>query len=308
MVAINAKPSTKGKTKPKAPAKPKTNVDIAAQYGVQMALINSDPELKKLFANAVAGGWTAAKFTALFQNTNWYKKHSVSWRAAETARTADPGQWNAAVKDAENLILATAAKMGFSLNSDDVTKLAQDTLHTSWGAAIDEATLRKHVVEVGKITGTGGEALTTMDDLKKEAFNQGQSYNDDWYSSAATNILTGDGDIAAYKKTIKEDAKSRYGALAAQLDAGMTVRQAAGGYIATMAQTLGLQDTDVDLNDPLMSRALKGVDASGKATAMPLYEFEKAVKLDDRYFKTTQAKQDMEGLASEIARQFGKAV
>jgi len=47
-------------------------------------------------------------------------------------------------------------------------------------------------------------------------------------------------------------------------------------------------------------------DAQNNPVAKPVWAFERELKQDDRYFKTNTAVQDMTGLASEIARQFGK--
>ena len=299
-----AKAAAAAKAKAAAEAAKK---DPYAEYGTQMALVNSNPELKSLFKNATAGGWTAAKFQAEFQNTEWFKKHGVSWRGAETAKRTDPGQWAAALGKVKGQIAATAAQMGFSLKESDVAKLAEQTLYSSWGEAIDMGTVTAHVVEMGKITGTGGKAVDTMNALKQQAFENGQSYSDDWYAAAARGVLGEGKNMNMYQKQITDDAKSMFAPFATQLDAGMTVRQAAAGYINTVANRLGLQATDVKLDDPLLARALKNASPDGKPAVMPLYEFDKAVKMDDRYFKTNQAHQEMESLATEIARQFGKA-
>lgn len=282
-------------------------VDPYVKYDTTIALVNSDPELKGLFAAAVAQGWTPDKFAAAFRDTSWYTENGISWRGAETARLTDPGQYDVALADANDKVRSELNRLGFSLTDQQVADLAKQTLYSSWGRGIDVAKLGREVVEMGRLTGSGGEALTTIDTLKKTAFENGQSYDNDWYEAAARGVLGEGKDINTYDKMIKDNAKGLYGSLASQLDSGMTVRQAAAGYISTMSQRLGIEATAVDLNDPLLSRALKGIDETGKPKAMPLYEFEKAVKSDDRYFKTNEAKQNMNGLASEIARAFGKA-
>lgn len=282
--------------------------DYYAKYGTQMALVNSDPELKDLFQRAVAEGWTTDKFVTLFQNTNWYRGNGISWRGAQTAKMSDPGQWAVAMEDARVKIRSISNKIGFSLGDADVEKLAEQTLYSSWGKGVDEGVLRKQIVEMGKITGTGGEALNIIDQLRKSSYNNGQSFSDEWYANAATSVLSQDGDITTYQKLIRDTAKSQYPGLNAQLDAGMSVREAANGWISRMSQLLEVNDVDVDLNDPLLKRALTNIDANGQASVTPLWKFEQEVKKDERYFKTNTARRDMLDLSTEIARQFGKAV
>jgi hypothetical protein len=280
--------------------------DWSAQYGVQAALVNSSPELKALFDKAVLEKWTPDKFKVAFENTTWFKSNGPTWRAAETARLSDPGAWNAAFTETKNKIIQTARDMGFELNSADVDKLANDTLYLSWGQGINETLLKQHVAATGRITGTGGEAAATAQSLREQATNMGLQYGDEWFTNAAQGILSGQSNVDYYSQQIINDAKSKYGAFASQIDAGQTVASIASPYIQSMARILELPSTDIDLNDPTIAQALQGFDAQNNPVAKPVWAFERELKQDDRYFKTNTAVQDMTGLASEIARQFGK--
>lgn len=286
--------------------KARTAEDFAAEYGTQAALVNSNPELQALFNLAVAEKWDTNKFQAAFQNSMWFKSNGPTWRLAETARLSDPGAWNSSLTGIKDKIAQTARDMGFELNPADIDKLSNDTLFLSWGKGIDEALLKQHVAATGRITGTGGEAATTIQKLKEQATNMGLQYGDEWFANAAQGTLSGQSNMAYYDKIIKDDAKSKYGAFAAQIDAGQTVTSIASPYVQSMARILELPPTDIDLNDPTISQALMGFDEQNKPVAKPVWAFERELKQDDRYFKTNTAVKDMTGLASEIARQFGK--
>jgi hypothetical protein len=285
---------------------PATEFDWAAQYGVQAALVNSNSELQGLFNQAVAEKWDPKKFAAAFENTGWFKSNGPTWRMAETARLSDPGAWNSSLTEIKNKITQSARDMGFELNPADIDKLANDTLFLSWGKGVDEALLKQHVAATGRITGTGGEVTTTMQKLREQAGSMGVQYGDDWFANAAQSALSGQSNIDYYNQKIRDDAKSKYAAFADQIDAGQTVAAIASPYIQSMARILKLPSTDIDLNDPTISQALQGFDAQNKPVAKPVWAFERDLKTDDRYFKTDTAIQEMTGLASEIARQFGK--
>lgn len=286
--------------------KKKTEVDWAAEYGTQAALVNSNPELKALFNLAVTEKWSAPKFQAKLQTTTWFKSNGPTWRMAETARLSDPAAWRASLDETKAKIQQSAKDMGFELNQKDVDKLANDTLYLSWGKGIDEALLKQHVAAIGRITGTGGEVATTMQKLKEQAGSMGVQYADDWFANAAQSTLSGQSNIDYYNQKIRDDAKSKYAAFADQIDKGQTVEAIASPYVQSMARILELPSTDIDLNDPTISRALQSFDAQNKPVAKPVWEFERELKQDDRYFKTNTAVRDMTGLATEIARQFGK--
>lgn len=284
--------------------------DFAAQYGVQAALVNSDPQLKALFDQAVAEKWSSAKFQAAFVNTNWYKTHSDNWRVAETTRTSDPASWQEQLNLAADSIRRKSVELGFELDPKEVDDLARQSLYMAGGTAgnVNDTWLKTQVVQMGVLTGKGGTALQTIDSLKKIAYNNGVDYGDTWFEAAAKDTLMGTGTISGWEKQIKDAAKSKYAALAEQLDAGMTVRDIASPYIQQMASTLETDVNTITLDDPLMQRALTGLDESGKPFLTPLWKFQQELKQDDRYFKTNKANQDFMGLASSIARQFGRTV
>lgn len=293
----------------KKPEPKKTTADWAAEYGTQAALVNSDPGLKALFERAVAEKWSAPKFNAAFQNSSWYKKNSDTWRTAETTRLTDPASWKEQINLAKDLIKKNANDLGFELSSSEVDKLASQSLYLAGGSsnAINPSTLKIHVAETGRITGKGGTALKTMDDLKANAYNNGIAYNDSWYTGAAKDILTGTGTVEEWNKQIKDAAKSKYAALAPMIDKGMTVRDIASPYLDAMATTFEIDPNSANLEDPLMQKALTNLNQGNEPSLKPLWQFQQELKQDDRYFKTNKARQDMTGLATEIARQFGKA-
>jgi hypothetical protein len=299
-------------TKPKATTPPaKTTADWASEYGVQAALVNSNTELKTLFNQAVTGKWTPAKFQATFQNTTWYKTHADTWRVAETARLTDPASWKEQINQAKTQIAQQSSALGFTLSDDQVERLATQSLYLAAGSAsnIDQTSLKTHLMETGRITGQGGQVMTNIDALKNNAYNYGLHYSDQWFTDASKAILSGTGATGNQQYWVdqmRNDAKSQFPSLAAQIDAGADSRTAADGYISKMASTLEIDPKSINMQDPLLRKALTSTtDSSGNVTPTPLWQFDQDLKKDDRYFKTNQAHQDMLGLSSQIARNFG---
>lgn len=286
----------------------KTKDEWAIEYGTQAALVNSNKELKDLFNKAVAEKWTPDKFNSAFINTTWYKSNSDTWRTAESTRLTDPASWEEQIGLARDLIERSANDLGFRLSDSQVNALAKQSLYLAGGTsnAINLATLKTHIAETGRITGEGGSTLKTMDELKAVAYENGISYNDAWYTGAVKDIFTGTGTVEEWNKQIKDAAKSKYAALAPMIDKGMTVRAIASPYLEAMATTFEVDPTSASLDDPLMQKALTNLNQGNEPSLKPLWQFERELKQDDRYFKTNKANQEMTGLATEIARQFGK--
>jgi hypothetical protein len=292
--------------------KKKTEADFAAEYGPQAALVNSDRSLQALFKQAVAEEWSADKFKAKFLATPWAQTHSDTWRVAEASRISDPASWAEQRKLVFDNIRRQYSDLGFQLDESQISNLADQSLYLSGGTAanVDNAVLKSHIAEIGRITGTGGTALTTIDTLKKNAYNYGVSYGDEWFNNAAKSILTGTGEAgnATYwNNIIKNNAKSQLPGLSDLIDSGLDARTAADGYITKMASTFELDPSEVNLQDPLMQKAFTNIGQDGKPSLKPLWQFQQELKQDNRYFKTNKAHQDMTGLATEIARQFGRA-
>lgn len=288
----------------------KTASDFAAEYGVQAALVNSDPQLKSIFDQAVANGWTPAKFQAEFRNSSWYLNNSDAWRVAETTRTADPATWNEQLRLATTAIRKQSVALGFELSDAQVANLANQSLYMSAGSAgaINADWLKTQVAEVGRLTGAGGTSLQIMDSLKKFAYNNGIDYNDNWFEGAAKDVLVGTGTINGWEKQIKDAAKSKYAALAEQIDAGLNVRDIASPYIQQASALLERAQETIGLDDPLIQKALTGLNESMQPVLQPLWKFVQDVKKDNRYFQTNGATREFTALATEIGRNFGKAV
>lgn len=288
----------------------KDAVDFASEYGVQAALVNSTPELQALFNQAVAEKWTPAKFQAAFMNTTWYLNNSDTWRNAEATRLTDPASWREQLNLALDNVRKISAGLGFELDESQVSQLAEQSLYLAGGSAsnVNLDQLKGRVVETGRLTGKGGTSLQAIDSLKTFAYNNGLSYSDGWYESAAKDILMGTGTINGWEKQIKDAAKSKYAALATQIDAGLNVRDIASPYIQIMSATLEEDQNTISLDDPLLQRTLTGIDEAGNPKLTPLWQFERDVKRDDRYFKTNKANQEFAAIATEVARQHGKAV
>src|SRR5213594_195726 len=77
-----------------------TPEELAASYGWAYGFLNSSPELKKLFGEAVKGGWEPGKFQAELRDTNWWKKNSETQRQAQVIKSTDPATWAASINAA----------------------------------------------------------------------------------------------------------------------------------------------------------------------------------------------------------------
>jgi hypothetical protein len=290
-----------------APEKPKSQADWAKDYGVQAGLVDSVPELKELFNNAVATKMSPEDFKAKFINSKWYLAHNDAWRVAYGAEKTDPPSWAHETNLASQLVRSTAMDTGVKLTDDQVSGLAKQALYLSAGSSsrIDTSMLKKHIVGTGIITGTTGEALTAIDDLKAHGADMGVQHDDVWYTNAAQNILHGDGNLNGWKKQINDIAKTKYSWASDQIDKGMTVKAIASPYINSMSRILEIPDGNIGLNDQTINKALTNIDQTGKQTAVPLWQFETSLRKDSRWASTKNARDTVDSTARKILSDFG---
>jgi hypothetical protein len=312
-----------------------TGKDFLAKYGVQAALVNSDPALQKLFKDAMTGMWDAKKFQSEFLNTSWAKNHSSTWQAAETARLSAPGEYANSYNRMRDYLARTAVAMGETISPEQLgseikpdangnystvaskeSDLVQWALAQSWGKGIDAAAIQQHLAQVGKINLAlpGGEAANVMSQLKSIANDYGlNSLNvpgSNYFSEAAQSILLGKSTVDTWKQDIVNTAKQNYKPYAAQLDAGITLKSIASPYINTIANLLEIPPDTVDLSQAtgygkMVSNALMGSDPANPVS-MTLSQFEQQVKQDPRWGMTNNARDTVMGGVGGLLKMLGK--
>jgi len=159
----------------------------------------------------------------------------------------------------------------------------------------------------GKVTqGYSGEALTNYDKLVEAARDNGFQVSDilpgaTTEQQVIQGIISGNIDvnrvIADARKLAAQGQPAYVRDLLAQ---GYNLKQVFAPYRQVMANVLEVGDPNqIDLNDPLLRSAItdKG--------DMNLYDFRKALRQDNRWQYTAQAKEDVSTAALQVLRDFG---
>lgn len=194
-----------------------------------------------------------------------------------------------------------ATDLGVGLDDAAVNKLARE-----WAAGnFDATTIKPQIARSGKIDFAKGSAAEQLNTLKELAGSFGMQYDEGWYNTAATNVLTGKDDIETYKQYVKDQAKSKFPTLSAQLDQGFTVRQLASPYIQTMSNILEIDPNTIGLNDVYVNQALTGLNDKGEPSTKPLWQFEQDLRKDPRWNFTKNAQDSLMGTARKVLQDFG---
>jgi len=303
-------------------------LDVAAtDFALPETIFKNVPSLNRILKQYVDENWTEAKLRKAIRDDNWYRKNSAEIKAryvqkfnyedlVATGQADGSTDYEMQISKIERQLAKRAAEIGSSAANDPaalrkaaeniyITNRDKDTTFIDDFLAASIKTVAGMIG--GKVTeGYSGEALDNYKALVKTARDNGFQVSDILPGGAneqqvLQGIATGKIDI----DRVKQDARK----LAAQgqpqyvrdlLAQGYDLAQVFKPYRQTMATVLDIGDPDqIDLNDPLLRSAItdKG--------DMNLYDFKKALRQDDRWQYTTQAKADVSNAALKVLRDFG---
>ncbi|MFF9268621.1 hypothetical protein [Streptomyces rochei] len=283
--------------------------ELAEQYGLTSALINSSKELKSLFNQAVSGQWSAAKFQAKLKNSNWWKKQPSSLRKYLTQKYTDPATWKQGQGAAEAKFNNMAIQVGLSnqiVKGKGPTSLLKKVMYWSTALGWTDARIKNYLGQFATTHGgqMWGEAGEAFDKLHEFAYLNGMRYSQDWYKKQAQGIVAGRTTIERAEAYIRSQASARYATFAEQIRAGQNVLDLAAPYIKSMSTILELPETDIDLFTKHIQNAMSGKEAG---FTYPLWKFENDLRADPLWRKTNNARESMMTVAHQVAKDFGLA-
>lgn len=285
-----------------------SSAQLASNYGLSSALINSSKELKKLFSQAVSGSWSADLFTAKLKNTKWWKTQPSSLRQYLTSKYADPATWAQKNSAAAANLNAIAVQVGMGNQISKSGKLSaalSNAVYCSVALGWSDARLKDYFG--GKAAGHGGimygEAGETYDKLHSLAYLNGVKYAPTWYTNNVRAIESGKSTEEQLEAGIRKAAAAKYSAFAPQILAGQNAMDLAAPYIQSVSKILEVPDTDVDLSNGHVAKAMT---TNVKGQARSIWDFENALRTDPLWKKTQNAQDSATQVAHQVLQMMGK--
>lgn len=279
--------------------------ELASRYGYAAAFFNQDPELFSLITKAVQEQWSADKFKASFITTNWYRTHAAPIRTWLEQESRDPQTAQSQINQQAVKIQNLASKQGVTVSNERSLSMARESLMFGY----DEEQLQLAIAaEYHYQPGQGqGSAATTEMQIRQLAGDYGVDVSNDQIGQWVGGVIGGRISQDNFAGYIRDMAKSKYAALGQYIDQGFTIRQIAAPYVQSYGNILEQGTDTVSMNDPLIQRALQGVQdpKTGLPQQQSLYDFERGLRKDPRWLTTKNAHQSMENTALGIARDMG---
>lgn len=288
--------------------------ELAEQYGFASALLNSNPELKKLFQQAVAGTWTTDKFQAELRNTKWWKTHDSTERQYLLQVKSDPATAKQSLSQAQTHVNQLAAQLGVNplQAKSALAAAAYNVAAKGWNDDQLRNYLGQYVyfaVPGGTASQALGEGADDLNELRSYAYSMGVTPGDGkWYADNIRNIIRGKDSLQDIKNQINVLAKAQYSQFSKQIDAGQTVSDLAQPYMQSMSQILELPAGSISLTDPTIKKAMTyiGSTTSNESGAgMPLWQFQNALRTDPRWKQTQNAQDSLMQVGHQVLQDFG---
>lgn len=283
-----------------------TPEELASSYGWAYGFMNSNPELKKLFSEAVDGSWTADKFQAELRDTKWWKSTSDTRRQAQVMQKTDPATWQASLAAAVVQVKQLAAEIGAAIPESKIKGIAKNMIET--GA--DENQMRYSLGEYVNFTKNGtlrGEAGMHEYTMKQFAYANGVKLSDSAIKTQAQMVVRKLATTQDYEDQVRQQAASMFPAYAKEIQAGINVKDIASPYTQMMSDELELPYQSIDLMNPTIKQALNGLDSTGKPVGMTLTDFQSALRNDPAWKSTTKAQNNTMSVGLQVLRDMGLA-
>ena len=286
--------------------------ELAAQYQSAVGIIYSVPEIKPLFEKAISEGWTADRFKASVQNSDWFRSNNEYARLAWAQEQMGGADWQASLQDARSAVRSAAVSMGADVTEEQLNALAKRYLYEGWNQSTRQGLLAEALSQNisfvpdqrGNVSMRGGAGQLT-DDLRNLARANGVSFSDNWYQSAARSVASGLSTANDWERDVREQAASLFPVYSEKIRQGMNVFDLASPYINTMAQELELDPNQITLNDQYIRSALGGMNDKGDFEPMGLWDFQKKLRQDPRWENTSRAQNEVTSVTGKVMQMFG---
>jgi cell wall-associated NlpC family hydrolase len=274
-----------------------------AEFGFIAELANSVPEIKQTLEKAIKEGWTASRFQAEIQKTQWWRTTTEKQRATQLLKTNNPAEYERQRKTVWDSIVVLARNLGVELDDGKIGRLADQALSMGWS----EQEVQRYVAADVKVKDSGNTGLTavTVDSLKEKASLYGVPISQQTLQTWTTQILRGMVPAESFEAYVKEQAKSLFPGLSAAIDSGVTVRDYVDPYVQMYAQTLEVNPNGVTLRDPHIQKALYQVGRDGQRTTMNLADYGQYLRGLPAYRKTRAAQEQAAGLTEMLTETWG---
>src|SRR6266849_9139916 len=273
--------------------------------GLIAAFIGSDPELKDLYSQAVAGSWSQDKFISALQGTSWWSTNAATVRQNMTTKSTDPASWSQHMTNSTAMVQELATKLGVPISGQNLANVATTAALYGYNESQVQQVLSTYLqtVQGGWYGGYAGQVQLA---LKEYASDMGIPMSDSTVGNYVQQITAGTNSLQAVRAWVQTQAALAFPAYAQQINEGMTVGKIAQPYASALSQILEQNPNSVDLQNPLLRSAMTYKDPTTGAPAVKqLYDYETDLRKNPMWVSTNNARESLMGTANTVLSNMG---
>lgn len=291
----------------------------ASAWGYNIAVIESDPGLKKVFEDAwkselSGAAWTKETFIAEIKKQNWYKTKSVAQReydisVARGSKSPEYVEVQSKINKALAGVRTTAEQQGLQFSNTELKKIATDVVRNGYndvelnGIFSKLITTRKGGIKeffdnISGETGVGADKNTILDWAKKN----GVTVSNDWVTGQVSEILAGKHDVQKSRDYITSLAKLSFPTHADKIDSKSSVMDLAQTYAQKISTMLEVPFEQIDLSNQHLQNALQ---ANEDGRPKNITQVEQELRGTSDWAKTSNAKETTNSVINNILNKFG---
>lgn len=281
-----------------------TAAEMETRYGFAKRVVWENPELRRLYQQAIKQEWTDDEFEAKLRSSKWYQGNAEYARKAWTAERLGGADWKTQVEEARLAVQERATEMGSEQDTATLDALALRYLREGWGEDSRKNLLDKALadsLETGDNGYLAGESGDMQENLMEMARKNGLKFNDAFYTGAARSVGAGLMTEEDFMRDMRQQAATLWSPWSDKIMAGLDAEDLMSGYKNMLAQTMEVDADSIGLDDPRLMKAVMTPDGQ----PMGLYDFQLMLRKDPAWMETKQATDDVSSIGMDILRKFG---
>lgn len=263
----------------------KTAKTTAEDYGFVKAFLKAHPDVAAVVRQAVAKGYTQARFQAEIKDTTWWKSRTESQRSWDVMSVEDPAKAKQTLATAQAHVQQKAASLGITLTAKEEAAYAKQFVVNG----MDDTEQAAHLAKEFALPGAGGALTGTAAQTEGALKATAQAYGVQLSASKETKyiqqVLSGDATPADFEDVFREQAKVLYPTISKFLDNGGTVHDYLNPYWQIASNELGIPDSAMNTTDAKWTKMLTGANGQPMDANMwtqtirndPVYKWDQSI-------------------------------
>lgn len=277
------------------------NPEVAETIQMILALKGIDTQLEAAW-QAWLKGDVDGMYAAVLKS-NFYRNNNATARQRLQAKQSQPGVYADGLDKYKLATRKSLVNAGLKMDA----KLFEGLAATAYDSGMSEDQLKELIVNSNLVTGYGGQVLGDTADLKSYAnsFGVGKYLDEKYWAQKSQDLFLGRTTTEDIQDEVRKLAASAFPAYADQINAGISVDSLGSAYKSAYSSVLEKDADSITFEDPRLRAALQYVGPDGKPAVLPVWQFERELRMLPEWELTNNARNTVDNLTYKALSDMG---